>query len=562
MKFAEQMPVSMEEREGETKSLERILKSHVVDLKPKWEGSTELKKSVDGGFAGAAGTMVTRPDPPLQISKVSFIGGKSTVLVGPNGSGKSTLFDAFMGKNGADFSGGVSGYNKGVHAKESLRIARLNQEELLADIGHLSANDVLNLTTEHFKKEFPVDWEDLESYDKNLLNQEAQQRIEELVGKVGKLFEMDLFLKRKVDELSGGERTKLSLMMVLGSEPDILFLDEPTNHLDLESIAKLVGLFNAYKKAGVSIVSVSHVEWFLDMAGEDGTLEVQMNEDKRVLNASNSPHKKYVKKEKSAPIIKEPINWNREGAKKKQDSYFQTADEISIPDSPLHEIKLPTIQDNDLAVLSGKNGTGKTKLMEEMADPHGKIIKKSKGAQIAYMPQFWPEDVMVGTVEDFWEWVKEDINRHSEKQSSRFTKELRNLGFNYGSRDILREKLSSFSGGEQRLLWFVAASVVEGTDVLILDEPSNHMDSQTMMRVCEAIRNFSGGVVLSTHDLRLMQELDKNPGKSREGLGIKNIIFDRKGDASSIKESEERPAAYAERIIKEAKKAAGRIKVS
>lgn len=397
-------------------------------------------------------------------------------------------------------------------------------------------------------------------YDQNLLNQEAQQRIEELVGKVGKLFEIDLFKNRLVNELSGGERTKLSLLMILGSEPDLLLLDEPTNHLDLESIAKLTGLFEIYKRAGVGIVNVSHVEWFLEMAGEDGTMELQMNDNRRQLNASSSPYRKFSKKERKEAIISKAIDWNTEyepGSK----MLFSADTKLTIPDSPLKEIMLPTVSGNDLVVFSGKNGTGKTKLMEAMAEPRNKFVRKQKGVQIAYLPQFWPKEVASGTMDDFFNWVRDSINPHSEKASSRFSKELRQLNFDYGERNLLREKLSALSGGEQRLLWFVAASIVEGTDALILDEPSNHMDSPTMKRVVEALNNFKGSVILSTHDLRLMRELETSPGKVRAGRPVRNIVFEREGDTSLVTESKQSPLRYAEEVIAMARKTAGRLKI-
>lgn len=561
-------PGPKQEQREKQESMEKIksyFRKHVVDVKPGWEGGKELKKSVAGGLMGAAETKILRCNPNLEIPKLSFIGGKSIALIGPNGSGKSTLFDAFMGKEDIAFSGGIYGHNKGVHGKESLRIARLNQEEVLSDVKELKVEEVLSLATEHFEQEFPVDWENADAFEQNLINQDAGQRIEELMSRVENLFEINMFKGRKVGELSGGEKTKLSLLMLLVSEPDVLFLDEPTNHLDLESVAKLTALFEKYKQAGVSVVNVSHVEWFLEMAGQDGTVEIKFNDKQRTVISSGSPYKNYIKKEPETNLIQNDIKWNKEYVQKNGQPLFQqsSVETISVPKSPLKNIKLPAVQVGDLVVFSGKNGTGKTKLMEELADKKSKIVKKDKGIQIAYMPQFWPDEIAKGTVGEFFLWIKNNTNPHSNKQESRFVKELRDLGFSYSDKNVLNKKLSSLSGGEQRLLWFAAASIFEGTDALILDEPTNHLDGATMKRVLNAIRNFDGAIILSTHDLRLMKELEKYAGKTREGRGIRNVVFDRnENDSTTIKESKQGPAGYAGAVMEKAKKEAGRIKVN
>ena len=548
------------ERASEGECLRQCLVKHIVDVRPQWHGTREHKAQIGDTAVAAIEAHVSRCQPPLKVPQLKLEKGKSIVLVGPNGSGKSTLFDAIMGRAHARFDEGSFGYGKGVHQKETLRIARLDQEEILDAVKEMTAGQVLELATEHFQSEFPVDWSDMEKYEQNLANDEAHVRIESLVSQVGHLFEIEPFLGRKVCELSGGERTKLSLLMLLSSEPDVLLLDEPTNHLDLESIAKLTGLFDTYKRAGVSIVNVSHVEWFLQLAGEDGTVELQIDKERRLAVASSSPYRKFKKREQRRPLMTGAITWTAQGAEKKVTSPFLSDPSFSVPNSPLHDVELPSVSSGDLTMFSGKNGTGKTKMMEAMADPHSKFIRREKGTQVAYLPQFWPESVATGTVENFFLWVKEQVNRHSDKTAERFKKELRQVGFGSGTRDVLKEPLSSFSGGEQRLLWFVAASIFEGTNVLILDEPSNHMDEATMRSVLKAIQDFPGSVILSTHDLRLMEELERFSGKSR--TGVHNVVFMRDGDDAVLVKSEESPLEYARAVFEQGRKKAGRVKVA
>ena len=354
----------------------------------------------------------------------------------------------------------------------------------------------------------------------------------------------------------------MTLLMVLASEPDVLLLDEPTNHLDLESISKLMGIFDLYTKAGIAVVCVSHVEWFLEMVGRDGTIELSMDRQKRQCVSSTSSYKKFKKREQRAPVIRGAIEWNQEhNLKLLHTQPFMAAGRITVKDSPLRDVRFPTITGSDITAFMGKNGTGKTKLLDAMAERSSGAIDWESGLQVAYMPQFWPEDVAEGSLEVFYNWVKDGVNPHSTRSFGRFTKELRDRGFVGDVRNINTRPLSSFSGGEQRLLWFLAASILEGTDMLLLDEPTNHMDQQTMQKIVKAIREFPGGVVLSTHDLRLMEELEADPGKNRQGRGVRNIVFEREGDQTVISESNASPIDYARETIQQSRKRGKRLKM-
>jgi ATPase subunit of ABC transporter with duplicated ATPase domains len=551
------------QKERMKQAVETMLSRHVVDLNPQWYGPEALRnRGKSAGLLGAFESKVKRAQPPLVIDKFIIEGGKSLALFGSNGSGKSTLFDAIMQRDNAHFEEGANGYNKGVHEKDTLRIARLDQDEILGEIDFFTTADVLNTVIERYKNDFPVDWEDVSknAFDRNMRNQEAQTRIESLIGQVTHLFEMEVFMQRKVSELSGGERTKLSLMMLLGSEPDVLLLDEPTNHLDLESIAKVTGLLDEYKRAGVGVVSVSHVEWYLDMAGQDGAIELENTDSARVVHHSSSPYRKFIKRKEHQSLIKDPIDWGFHSGTA-GGMVFMAPEPVTIAESPIYDVELPSVHDGAITVFSGKNGTGKTKLMQEIADPKSRVIKKEKGKQIAYLPQFWPEEIATGSVDGFFSWVKDKTNPYSERQNSRFIQELRRVGFPNAGSDLLKKKMNEFSGGEQRLLWFVAASVIEDTDVLLLDEPTNHMDKNTMEMVLRAIRDFPGGVVLSTHDVRLMQGLENYAGKTREGTGVTNVVFERTDDSVRIFTVDQSPSEFAEKTIAEARKKAGRVKV-
>jgi ATPase subunit of ABC transporter with duplicated ATPase domains len=534
---------------------------HIFDTEPLSQGEKKDLETMGDALTGAINAKVWRPEPPLDVKRVLFHSGKSYVVVGKNGTGKSTFFDAFMEKDNARFDSGSHRYKEGVHGRKSLRIGRLNQEEFLGQIGTMKSRDVLLGAIEKYKRDFPIDWENLDKYDENMQNQAAHQRVEELLWKMQELFEIDIFLDRKVEELSGGERTKLSLAVLLASEPDILFLDEPTNHLDLESIAKLVGLFKVYQNAGVSIVSASHVEWFLDLAGKDGTIELKLEDSKRSATQSQSAYKDYVKKERHETSFIKPIEWDTAYSYPfSSTTVFTTDTTTTLPNSPIKDTEVPTVHGGEITMFSGKNGTGKTKIMEEMVKKGSHYFRKEKGLQVAYMPQFWPEEITQGSVEDFFNWVKDSTNPHSEKTAERFRKQLGELGFRSDISKLLRTELGSLSGGEQRLVWFVAVSVLEGTDMLVLDEPTNHMDKAAVDFIAKAIESFPGGVVLSTHDLRLMEKLGGNKGENKHG--VVNWVFERamKG-VTSISVSKESPFYYSNQVIQKAMGKAGTVQL-
>lgn len=558
-----------------------VLEAHIVDINPAETGRRDLVKGLGDASVGAADVLIGRTDPPIEVVFADAARGKSKVLVGPNGAGKSTVFDAFM-ERGAHMetrSGrGAVVYGKPVHTRENLRLARLDQEELLSRVDDLPAGNVLEQAAAYFKEQFPIDWEDTDKYDANLKNQDARTRIEELTSQLLKFFNMECFLNTDVKNLSGGERTKLALFMVLLSEPDVLLLDEPTNHLDLRSIAKLTGLFEDYKAAGVSVLSVSHVDWFLQDAGKDGVMEIVWNKKEgRVLKDSRSPYAKYVKdpSRERVPIISGDVKWPQEGYGYKQGSTLITSpDKFTVSNSPLRDVSCSNIHGGEVVILSGDNGTGKTKLMEALIYGKGEgKPQKERGAQVAYLPQFWPEQVVKGTLQDFFFWVKERASPHSNGSSLHKDKPARNafielardLNFGGASRigeGWLNRPFSQFSGGEQRLLWFLAVSALRDIDMLALDEPTNHMDRDLQERITRAIQTFPGAIMLSTHDRALMTTLSKDAGNIKGRMRIPtHIVLERKGDVTKISVSGESPVVYMNRVMDQARRQAKRLSV-
>lgn len=574
MSLASSEVESMEQYlEGEINpELKRALDLHIVDKEPGGKGNVEKTKSL-GALVGAVNSEINRCEPAMRIDRLALESGKSVVVIGPNGSGKTTIFDAMMEIRNADFEtkGGAGGmvYGKPERSREKLTIARLNQEEILGQIGDMKARDVLDQTANYFKKQLPINWDNADAYERNMVNEEAHRRIEELISKVAGLFNMEEFLDRKVNQLSGGERTKVVLLTVLASEPDVLLLDEPTNHLDMVSIAKLTALFDVYKKAGTAIASVSHVDWFLRQAGVDGVIEAAADEKGREVRQSGTTYEKYLKDRSRTnyEIIAGNISW-RKKKMAEGEAVISSPEELTVQDSPIKKTKFPSVQAGEVVFLSGENGTGKTKLMEEIMRAKGRNMggfEKLKGTNIAYMPQFWPEKVASGNLQNFFEWVKESSDKHSDFLAGDFAKLARDL--NFGGDKIfeaswLKRSLNNFSGGEQRLLWFLAVSTLGNVDVLVLDEPTNHMDRHLQEKVTKAIQEFPGTVILSSHDVELMRVLSGNVGnKVGSTMKPKNLVLKKEKDSTLITEVKESPYVYAERTRDEASRKARNFKL-
>jgi ATP-binding cassette, subfamily F, member 3 len=553
-------------------SLTEMIDEHVIDFPLEETGNKEKIGGIRSDAVGAIDVVVNRCDPQLEIPELRLQRGKSFVLIGPNGAGKSTVFDSIMDVRNASMNtqhgkGAVS-YGESVHVRDSLRISRLNQEEILSELDDVPVDLIIEKVKEYFKYEFPVDWNDEDKFDDNMKNQEAQQRIDELSDQFTRLFEMEEFMNRRVDELSGGERTKLTLLMTLLSEPDVLLLDEPTNHLDLSSIAKLSGLFEAYKKSGVSILSVSHVDWFLQEAGNDGVIEIESDAKERKLNVYSSPYKKVIKNRarQEHHIVDEEISWMPH-SKQTPDNLISTSqDEVTVKDSPLEDIHVETLNRGDVWVLGGNNGTGKTKLMESILTDR-KTFNREKGATIAYLPQFWPEDIADGDLENFFYWLRDMANPGSQITSASFKRAIRDIGFNLEGKsmstsNLLKQEVDSFSGGEQRLLWFIAVSCLENVDALFLDEPTNHMDQHLQGVITRAIQEFPGAVVFSTHDVNLLDSISNDIGnKIGGGLAPKNMVLTKTNGKTEISVSDEKPNEYMNRVFDEAQRQSGRISI-
>ena len=449
--------------------------------------------------------------------------GDKVGIVGINGAGKSTLLKLIAGEYEAD-SGQIS-------------IARGTT------MGYLKQR-------EHFAPELNV----LQVM--NTLDEESQKRFEETHGYsydraiVGILNSMGFdasYYDKKTDVLSGGEKTRLALCVLLVKEPDILLLDEPTNHLDIPTLRWLENYLKAYKG---TLIMVSHDRYFLDST-VNRIFEIenkklvcyngnytQFKEQKQINYEIALKHYEHQAEEiaRQEEIIRRFKEHNTEHLVKRAQSREKRlaqverlekptlfneklkirfeqnlvsgndvvrANNLSFgysKDAPLFKDVELDIKKNDRICIVGSNGIGKTTLL--------KIITG------ALLPN--TSRVVLGTnvIPGYYDQEQKNLNPNKtvlDEIHSEYIKynseDLRKIlgGFLFHGDDVFK-KVSDLAGGEKARLSLLKL-MMSGCNLLIFDEPTNHLDIAAKEVFEDAIAGFPGTVIIVSHDRYLLQKL-------------------------------------------------------
>ena len=487
--------------------------------------------------------------------------GERAALVAPNGAGKSTLLRLIAKEIEPD--AGTS-----VIKRETTFAYYRQSHELSAEGDVLGAflsgfRDVVALRDELTQAQHAAASgkdEDLQHLaqltDRYHLarGDELEREVSILAQKLG-FSERDL--ERPVKSLSGGERGRLHLGVVLAQQPDLLLLDEPTNHLDLDTIAWLESWLTGYRGA---VLVVSHDRAFLDSVcprtielGSRGVRVYPLKYSEYAVAREDDLARERALVERQQAMIgktEEFIRKNIAGQKTKQaqsrrkmlekldrlerpEDVWQVAEKVAFRFAPAQrsgDIVLDAkglgasrgvrtlfdgvdllVRRGDRIGIVGPNGAGKTTLLKILAargaaDDRG-AVKRGTNLQEGYFDQHLGEVHPELTAVEEIRRVRGDFTVEAARQYL--------ARFRFWGDDPLRV-VSGFSGGERSRL-ALAKLLLEPRNLLFLDEPTNHLDIPAAEILEEALTGFEGTVILVSHDRRFLETTTTRVVSVRDG---------------------------------------------
>ncbi len=478
----------------------------------------------------------------LTINKGEKIG-----LIGRNGSGKSTLLEVITNK---------VFYDGEINYKSNLKIGYYTQD--LAIGTNVTVNDILY---KPFEELLRIE-EKMESLASDFqTNQEEYYKLfEEFENKGGyfittninqmiSIFKLSDILNQNVETLSGGQKARVALAKVLLEKPDILLLDEPLNHLDIEGIEWLEKFINSYDN---TLIVISHDRYFLDnvcntivevinfgLHKYKGNYTAYINQSSHnSLSLENQFDKQQVEISKLKNQIKQYRIW---GESRSSEKMFKKAKELEKRLGKIELINNPYVKDKDMRLcfkqskrsgynviwaenlsigyddvlidninfdiyqfdrvaFIGPNGVGKSTLLKIIANKLSSLsgeCRYGSGVQIGYFDQIFEN--LDNTNSVFEEIHSANPNMTNFEIRSHLAKFLfRN--------EELDKTISTLSGGECVRVCLAKLSLQE-TNVLVLDEPTNHLDLESKQIVENALLNYEGTIIFSSHDRYFINKL-------------------------------------------------------
>lgn len=492
---------------------------------------------------------VSRVHPPnkvvLKDISLSFFYGAKIGVLGLNGAGKSSLLRIIAGTD-QGYQGDLSiskGYSVGFLEQEPQLDPHKTVKECVSE-GVQETVDLLK-EFEQINNKFAEPMNDEEM--NKLLERQAvvQEKLDQAnAWELDSRLELAMDALRcppddaKIENLSGGEKRRVALCRLLLREPDILLLDEPTNHLDAESVFWLERHLQQYKG---TVIAVTHDRYFLDnVAG--WILELDRGhgipwkgnysswleqKDERMRREEKSDQKRMKTLERELEWIRQTPSARRAKSKAritnyetllKQDAQQKMDDiEIYIPPGPrlgekvivadkvskaygdklLFENLSFSLPQGGIVGVIGPNGAGKStlfKMIMGLEKPDSGNFEVGDTAKLAYVDQnrFAADDKR--SVWDVVSGGNDLIMLGSREVNSRAY--VARFGF---SGQDQQKQISVLSGGEKNRI-HLACTLKEGGNVILLDEPTNDLDVNTLRALEDALVNFVGCAVVISHD--------------------------------------------------------------
>lgn len=483
--------------------------------------------------------------PVLKDIYLSYFYGAKIGVLGLNGSGKSTLLRILAGLD-KDFNGEIAispGYTVGILEQEP----KLDETKTVKEIVQEGVQEIVDVLKEYdeINAKFAEPMSDDEMND--LL--ERQGKVQDKLDALG-AWDLDSKLELAMDALncppgdtpinvlSGGEKRRVALCRLLLQRPDILLLDEPTNHLDAETVLWLEAELNRYPG---TVIAVTHDRYFLDnVAGwileldrgegipwkgnysswlEQKQQRLQLEEKRETERQKTlqrelewvrmAPRARHAKSKARINAYEEMLNEETQQRQKDLEIYIPPGPRLgnvvieaenitkAYGDKILFEnlsFKLPP---GGIVGVIGPNGAGKTtlfRLIVGQEKPDSGNFKVGETVKLAYVDQsreiLDPEKTvweMISGGEEILYLGKREINSRAYVGQ-----------FNFTGADQ-QKKVGMLSGGERNRV-HLAIALKEHANVILLDEPTNDLDVNTMRALEEGLLNFAGCAVVISHD--------------------------------------------------------------
>jgi ATP-binding cassette ChvD family protein len=484
--------------------------------------------------------------PKKQVLKdiyLSFYYGAKIGVLGLNGSGKSTLLRIIAGAD-KDYLGEITmskGYTVGLLEQEP----QLDKSKTVKEVVEEGRHEVIAILREYEAISNKLGDCSPDEMEKLLEKQSAlQEKIEAVNGwELENQLEVAMDALRcpppdaKIEVLSGGERRRVALCRLLIQEPDILLLDEPTNHLDAESVQWLEQHLQQYKG---TVIAVTHDRYFLDNVARwileldrGQGIPFEGNYSSWLEQKQGRLEKEEKAESKRRKTLERELEWIRMAPKARhakgkaritryEELLEQKADkqvedlEIYIPPGPrlgdvvveakditkaygeklLFEKLTFSLPRGGIVGVIGPNGAGKTTLFRMITGqvkPDAGTLRIGETVKLGYVDQ----DRTLDPKKTVWEVISDGSDTiklgKTEVNSRAYCGK-----FNFGGTEQ-QKKVKDLSGGERNRV-HLARMLKEGANLILLDEPTNDLDVNTLRALEEGLERFGGCAVISSHD--------------------------------------------------------------
>ena len=489
--------------------------------------------------------------------------GERIVIIGKNGSGKSTLMKILNGTLEQDSGERISRQNlevKMLSQKPDFKEGDTVREAVEAGLDELNKakkryDELSLLLADDFENKALLDeHERLSRY----IEHHNAWNLDDKIERIIQHFDLKQYEDKPVVMLSGGEQRRVALASLLLQKPDILLLDEPTNHLDVYMVEFLEELL---LKEKFTLVFISHDRYFIDRVATKSvevedcslreysggyssylaqkeeymrTLEKQHETLLTILKRENEWFSRGVKarlkrnegrkerlmslrddaktnpskiKKMTLELEREAKHFNRDKSVNKQKMLFEVENlSLTLGDKELLKNFTTRILQKDVIAIVGPNGSGKSTLLKALLgriEPTSGIIKRG--------------EFKIGYFDQHREMLDDDKNLvetfcpHGGDRVSVRGKDMHVYGYLKNflfPREFLDKKIGILSGGEKNRI-ALALLFTKNVDILILDEPTNDLDIPTINILEEQLINFSGAVIIVSHDRYFVDKIAK-----------------------------------------------------